>query len=174
MRQPATNQRGSKGCTFQPLYQKGGISVKKQSNLSRLLQCAGGHRYFLYASWILSAASALMALVPYWFIWRIMREVLETAPDFGKAEGLVRNGWMAVLSAVLAVLVYIGALMCSHMGAHQRTDVDQDGKNCRQHCHPAVSDQPLRLAEIRRRLKDLPHDPPDKPVGYQRHQGTCG
>ena len=91
--------------------------MKKQSNLSRLLQCAGGHRYFLYASWILSAASALMALVPYWFIWRIMREVLETAPDFGKAEGLVRNGWMAVLSAVLAVLVYIGALMCSHMGA---------------------------------------------------------
>ena len=91
--------------------------MKKQSNLSRLLQCAGGHRYFLYASWILSAASALMALVPYWFIWRIMREVLETTPDFGKAEGLVRNGWMAVLSAVLAVLVYIGALMCSHMGA---------------------------------------------------------
>lgn len=91
--------------------------MKKQSNLSRLLQCAGGHRYVLYASWILSAASALMALVPYWFIWRIMREVLETAPDFGKAEGLVRNGWMAVLFAVFAVLIYIGALMCSHTGA---------------------------------------------------------
>ena len=43
--------------------------------------------------------------------------MLSVAPDFGQAQNLVRNGWMAVLVAVAAVLVYIAALMCSHMGA---------------------------------------------------------
>ena len=91
--------------------------MKKQSNLSRLLAYAGKHKYLTYASWILSAVSALMALVPYWYIWRIMKEVLETAPNFSQTQNLTHNGWMAVLCAVLAVLVYIAGLMCSHMGA---------------------------------------------------------
>ena len=91
--------------------------MKKPSNLSRLLDYAGGHRYLTYASWVLSAASALLALIPYWYIWRLMGEVLAAAPDFSRAQGLAHNGWMAVLFAVLAVLVYIAALMCSHMGA---------------------------------------------------------
>ena len=91
--------------------------MKKQSNLSRLLAYAGKHKYLTYASWILSAVSALMALVPYWYIWRIMKEVLETAPNFSQARNLTHNGWMAVLCAVLAGLVYIAGLMCSPMGA---------------------------------------------------------
>ena len=91
--------------------------MKKQSNLQRLLGYAGRHRYLTFASWVLSAVSALLALVPYWYIWRIIREVLEAAPDFGRAQGLVHNGWMAVLFAVIAVLVYIAGLMCSHLGA---------------------------------------------------------
>ena len=91
--------------------------MKKQSNLSRLLTIAGSYRYLTYASWILSAISALIALVPYYFIWQVMREVLEVAPDFSRAQNLTHNGWMAVLFAVIAVLVYIAGLMCSHMGA---------------------------------------------------------
>ena len=91
--------------------------MKKPSNLLRLLGYAGKHKYLTYASWILSALSALLALVPYWYIWQVIREVLSVAPDFGQAQNLVRNGWMAVLAAVAAVLVYIAALMCSHMGA---------------------------------------------------------
>ena len=91
--------------------------MKKQSNLSRLLTIAGSYRYLTYASWILSAISALIALVPYYFIWQVMREVLEVAPDFSRAQNLTHNGWMAVLFAVIAVLVYIAGLMCSHLGA---------------------------------------------------------
>ena len=91
--------------------------MKKQSNLSRLLTIAGSYRYLAYASWILSAISALIALVPYYFIWQVMREVLEVAPDFSRAQNLTYNGWMAVLFAVIAVLVYIAGLMCSHLGA---------------------------------------------------------
>ena len=46
-----------------------------------------------------------------------MQEVLAVAPDFSHAQNLTHNGWMAVLFAVIAVLIYIGALMCSHKGA---------------------------------------------------------
>lgn len=91
--------------------------MKKQSNLSRLMDYAGNHRYLTYSSWVLSAVSAILALVPFWYIWKIIREVLEVAPDFQAAEHLVTNGWMAVLFAVLSVIVYIGGLMCSHMSA---------------------------------------------------------
>ena len=91
--------------------------MKKQSNLSRLLTIAGSYRYLTYASWILSAISALIALVPYYFIWQVMREALEVAPDFSRAQNLTYNGWMAVMFAVIAVLVYIAGLMCSHLGA---------------------------------------------------------
>ena len=91
--------------------------MKKQSNLSRLLGYAGNHKYLIYASWILSAISALVSLVPYLYIWLVMREVLETAPHFENAVGLTHNGWMAVGFAVAAVLIYIAGLMCSHMGA---------------------------------------------------------
>lgn len=91
--------------------------MKKQSNLSRLLAIAGAHKHLLRASWILSAMSALIALVPYYYIWLVMKEVLTVAPHFDRAEHLIHNGWMAVLFAVLALLVYISGLMCSHLGA---------------------------------------------------------
>ncbi len=91
--------------------------MKKQSNLSRLLQIEGNHKYLTRSSWVLSAVSALIALVPYYYIWLVMKEVLETAPAFSRARNLPHNGWMAVLFAVIAVLVYIAGLMCSHLGA---------------------------------------------------------
>lgn len=91
--------------------------MNQQSNLSRLMEYAGRHRYFTYASWVLSALSALVALVPFWYIWKIIREVLEVAPDFSMAQELTHNGWMAVLTAILSVLIYIAGLMCSHVAA---------------------------------------------------------
>lgn len=91
--------------------------MKKESNLSRLMYYAGNHKYFTYASWVLSAVSALAALVPFWYIWKIIKNVLEAAPDYSKAQNLAHYGVMAVVFAVLSFLIYIGALMCSHISA---------------------------------------------------------
>ncbi len=91
--------------------------MKKQSNLSRLLSYAGGHKYLTYASWVLSAVSALTALVPFLYIWKILKEVLDVSPDFSKAENLPHYGIMAVIFAVLSFLIYICALLCSHLSA---------------------------------------------------------
>ena len=91
--------------------------MKKQSDLSRLMGYAGTYRYLTYASWGLSALSALMALVPFVYIWKILRDVLNAAPDYAQAVSIPHYGWMAVLFAVLAYLIYIAALMCSHLSA---------------------------------------------------------
>lgn len=89
----------------------------KQSNLKRLLSYAGRFRYFTYASWVLSALSALVALLPFVYIWMILREVIAVAPHFGRAEHIVGYGWAALFFAVLSILIYIGALFCSHFAA---------------------------------------------------------
>lgn len=91
--------------------------MKKQSDLSRLLGYAGKRKYFSYASWVLAALSALVSLAPFYFIFNIIKEVIKTSPDFGNAKNLIFNGWMAVLFAVVGYLLYIAALMCSHMAA---------------------------------------------------------
>ena len=78
---------------------------------------AGGHRWFTYASWVLAALSALVALLPFVYIWRILRDVLNVAPNYSQAVDIPHYGWMAVLFAVLAYLIYVGALLCSHMSA---------------------------------------------------------
>ena len=91
--------------------------MKKQSDLSRLMGYAGNYRYFTYASWVLSVVSALVALVPFVYIWKILRDVLNAAPDYAQAVNIPHYGWMAVLFAVLAYLIYIAALMCSHLSA---------------------------------------------------------
>lgn len=115
--------------------------MKKQSNLSRLLGYAGRHKYLTYSSWVLSALSALLALVPFWYIWKIIREVLAVSPDFGQAQGLEHNGWMAVAFAILSILVYIGALMCSHIASFRIAS------NIRSHALHHIVKLPLGFTE---------------------------
>lgn len=91
--------------------------LKKQSDFSRLMSYAGKYRFFTYASWILAALSALMALVPFLYIWMILRDVLAVAPDYSQAVNIPHYGWMAVLFAALSYLIYVCALLCSHLAA---------------------------------------------------------
>ncbi|MDO4942278.1 MAG: ABC transporter ATP-binding protein [Lachnospiraceae bacterium] len=91
--------------------------MKEQSNLSRLMGYAGNHRFLTYGSWILSALSALIALVPFWYIWCIIHDVLDVYPHFEKAQNLPHYGVMAVVFAVLSMVIYTAALMCSHISA---------------------------------------------------------
>lgn len=93
------------------------MTLKMQSNLSRLMGYAGKYRILTYLSWMLSAASALLALVPFWYIWRILKEVIEVAPHYENAVSVTHDGWMAVAFATTAVLIYITGLMCSHLAA---------------------------------------------------------
>mgnify|MGYP000283846580 FL=1 len=91
--------------------------VKKESALKTLFEYAGSFRYLSILSWILSGISALIALAPFYFIWKIIKEVLRVAPEYGKAENLSAYGWEAVGFALLSMVIYIGGLVCSHIAA---------------------------------------------------------
>lgn len=90
---------------------------KKQSAMSRLMDMAGNHKYFSYASCVLAAISAWIALIPFYDVWRMIKEILEVRPDFSKATHITSYGWQAVGFALLAMAFYIAALMCSHKAA---------------------------------------------------------
>ena len=93
------------------------MKEKKESTLSKLMHFAGNHKYYVYASCILAAISAFIALVPFYDMWRIIKEVLEVRPNFNEAIHIKSYGWHAVLFALLAMVFYIAALMCSHKAA---------------------------------------------------------
>lgn len=86
--------------------------MKKQSNLSRLMGYAGGHKILTYLSWVLSVMSALLALVPFWYIWRIIHDILEVSP------GLLTGGECHRLRLVCRIVC--GYLYCC---LHNRFDV---------------------------------------------------
>ena len=91
--------------------------MKKESSMQKLFAYAGNYKYLTIASWILSAVSALIALLPFYDIWRIMQEVVLAAPDYSKAQNLSGLGWRAVGFALLSMFIYICGLLCSHIAA---------------------------------------------------------
>lgn len=82
-----------------------------------LYDYAGKFKYLTAVSLVLSGASAVLGLMPFVYIWFIIRDVINVMPDFSAATDLAFYGWMAVLFAALSIIVYVGALMCSHIAA---------------------------------------------------------
>ena len=90
---------------------------KTSKPTKRLFEYADNSKYLTIASWVLATVSAFIALVPFYYIWRLIKEVIRVSPDFDRAQNLSAYGWCAVGSAVLAMLIYMGGLICSHLAA---------------------------------------------------------
>jgi ATP-binding cassette subfamily B protein len=84
----------------------------KQSVLKPLLAYAGKRKVLTYLSLVLAGISQLMALVPFIYIWVILRDVIQ-----GDYSQIVHYGWMAVIYAIASIVVYLSGLMCSHVAA---------------------------------------------------------
>lgn len=54
----------------------------KQKPIQRLFEYAGNFKYLTIASWVLAVISAFAALVPFYFIWCLIKEVLRVASDY--------------------------------------------------------------------------------------------
>lgn len=91
--------------------------LKKQSSLARLFEYARNYKYLTILSWIFSVVSAWIALVPFYYIWKVIKEVLEVAPHYENAGNIADYGWHAVGFAILSMALYICGLMCSHLSA---------------------------------------------------------
>ena len=90
---------------------------KTSKPTKRLFEYADNYKYLTIASWVLATVSAFIALVPFYYIWRLIKEVIRVSPDSDRAQNLSAYGWCAVGSAVLAMLIYMGGLICSHLAA---------------------------------------------------------
>ena len=91
--------------------------MKKKSDLSKLMEYAGGYRYLTVASWILSVISAFMALLPFLYVWKIIKEVLDVSPNYSQLKNVSHNGWLAVIFSAGSMLIYLCGLLCSHLAA---------------------------------------------------------
>ncbi len=90
--------------------------MKKDSVLKRLEKYMGGRRALLPLSLITSALSAAAGMMPYIFIWLIVRALLTNS---GRIAGtaVASYAWWAGGTAVLSVVLYFIALMSSHLAA---------------------------------------------------------
>ena len=150
------------------------MKEKKQSALSRLMDIAGNHKYLSYLSCVLAAVSAWIALIPFYDVFCIIKEILEVRPDFDRAVHITSYGWQAVGFALLSMVFYIVALMCSHKAAFRVQ------ANLRIKMMEHIMKLPLGYVEaegtgkIRKIVTDstastetyLAHNLPDKAVSY--------
>ena len=89
----------------------------KNKNLQELMKYSGKYKIFTYLSLILSGISSILALIPFVYIWKIIKEVIEVMPNFQNATNIIHNGWMAVIFAIVSMAIYFIGLICSHMSA---------------------------------------------------------
>lgn len=80
--------------------------------LPQLLVYAGKRKVLTYLSMVIAGLSQILALVPFLYIWAIIRDVIA-----GESSRIAHYGWMAVVFAIASILVYFGGLMCSHIAA---------------------------------------------------------
>lgn len=78
---------------------------------------AGKHKYLTGAGCVLSGISAVISLVPYLCMWKVIKLAVLNWPEGPDGGMLVYWGWMAVASSLLSMLIYFGALMCTHISA---------------------------------------------------------
>lgn len=76
----------------------------------------GRRKALLPVAIVLSALSGLAGLAPFVFIWLIVRELL-SGGDIGAQTQVTSYAWWAAGTAVGGVVLYFGALMCSHLAA---------------------------------------------------------
>ncbi|WP_461633638.1 ABC transporter ATP-binding protein [Labilibaculum euxinus] len=86
------------------------------NTLLKLQNYAGGRKIFLPLSLFLSAISSLTGMLPYIFIWFIIKELFHIEGDYSQV-GITTYAWWAVGTAVGSVVLYFTALTLSHLVA---------------------------------------------------------
>ena len=85
------------------------------NTLKKLQRYMGSRKILLPISMVLSAFSALAGMLPFIFIWLIVKNLLETRGISG--EDVTIYAWWAAGSAAGSVILYFAALMSSHLAA---------------------------------------------------------
>ncbi len=87
--------------------------TEKYDHMKLIKQYAGGHKHLITLGRFLAAVSAVMTLIPYYLLWRIIR----IAVNGENLDSIKIHAILAVSLIVGALLVYIAALLCTHISA---------------------------------------------------------
>ncbi len=85
----------------------------KYDHMKLIREYAGGHRHLITLGRCLAGVSAVMTLIPYYELWKIIR----TAVNGEDLEKITGYEWWAVGLIIGALFVYILALLCTHIAA---------------------------------------------------------
>lgn len=106
------------------------MKEKKQNDLAALLRYTGSHKTLTFVGLFLSGIAMALGMAPYICIWLAARDLIAVAPDWTKAAGLSRYGWMAFIFAFAGIVIYFLALMCTHLAAFRTaSNIRKEGMN---------------------------------------------
>ena len=87
--------------------------TQKFDHMKLIGQYAGGCRHLITLGRLLAGISAVMVLIPYYDLWRIISIALK-GEDLSEIS---RFAWQAVILTVASLLIYVAALLCTHIAA---------------------------------------------------------
>lgn len=90
---------------------------QKRTFLSTIKRYAGDRNWFLKLSMVLSALSAVSSMLPYLFIFLIVKELFNHWQNLHESTLLLTYAWYAVGFALLGIFFYFSSLMASHLAA---------------------------------------------------------
>lgn len=92
---------------------------KPKTGMARLLQLAATKKPLMIGSIVLSSLTSIASFIPYLSIYLVVREILGVWPNTAALDTtlLFRYGWYAFGGTALNILLYFGALVCSHLAA---------------------------------------------------------
>lgn len=85
----------------------------KFDHMKLIGQYAGGHKILITLGRIIAGVSAIIVLIPYYDIWKII-SIAVNGEDLGQIN---KYAWQAVILVVTSLLIYIAALLCTHIAA---------------------------------------------------------
>ncbi len=85
----------------------------KYDHMKLIGRYAGGHRYLITLGRCLAGISAVIVLLPYYDLWKI----ISIAVNNEDLSQISHYAWQAVILTVASLLIYIAALLCTHIAA---------------------------------------------------------
>ena len=89
----------------------------KQKYFIQLLKYGHKHIILTISGIVLSAVSAVLAVIPYIFLWNICKELIDVYPNFQNAVNIQSNALWAVGISIASILLYFLGLICTHLAA---------------------------------------------------------
>lgn len=151
--------------------------TEKFDHMKLIGEYAGGHRKLITLGRFLAGVSAVLTLVPYYDLWKII-QIAVNAED---TVSIKTYAWQAVLLTIASLLIYIAALLCTHIAAFRVQ------ANMRSSLMRRIITLPLGVfdedgtGKIRRIVNDstaatetfIAHQLPDKTVAAITPVGLC-